>query len=347
MNIAWTNLLAAAWPWAILGVMIVTAAFFSGVETGSYRLNRVRLRLAEQEHRPGARLLGKMLADLPGVICVTLLGVNVATYVATIFAERLWQHAYPQAHDELVVEVLTSVTLAPALFIFADLVPKDIFNNGADRLMYPAARPLWVADVFFRGVGLVSLLKGIGRLWVRLARWAGVDVPPEETAPFPPRARLQAILRDSAAEGVMTPYQSELAEKIMNLQHVGIQSAMVPASQAVTISMAAGREDFYKLIRSSSFSRLPVVDPSEGDVLGVLRVHDVLRELGPDDEFDLTLFVRLALDLPDTMNVAQAMFAMQSARLPMGIVRNAKGEFVGLVTLKDLVEEIVGELAAW
>jgi CBS domain containing-hemolysin-like protein len=347
MSAAWTDILVAAWPWAILVAMVAAAAFFSGIETGAYRLNRVRLRLAEQEHRPGAHLLGRMLTDLPGVICVTLLGVNVATYVATIVAERLWRQAYPRGHDELTVELLTSVTLAPVLFIFADLVPKDIFNNGADRLMYLAARPLWVADVFFRGIGLVSLLKGVSRLWVRLARRAGVDVPPEETAPFPPRARLQAILRDSAAEGVMTPYQSELAEKIMNLQHVGIQSAMVPAARAVTISMAAGRDDFYALIRSCPYSRLPVVDPSEGDVLGVLRVHDVLRELGPNDEFDLTLFVRLALDLPDTMNVAQAMFAMQSARLPMGIVRNAKGEFVGLVTLKDLVEEIVGELAAW
>jgi CBS domain containing-hemolysin-like protein len=347
MNAAWTDILAAAWPWAVLVLLVVAAAFFSGVETGAYRLNRVRLRLAEQDHRRGAHLLSRLLADLPGVICVALLGVNVATYVATIVAERLWRQAYPKAHDELAVELLTSVTLAPVLFIFADLVPKDIFNNGADRLMYPAARPLWVADVFFRNLGLVSLLKGVGRLWVRVARLAGVEVPPEATAPFPPRARLQAILRDSVAEGVMTPYQNELTEKIMNLQHVGIQSAMVPASKAVTISMAAGREDFYRLVRGCPYSRLPVVDPSEGDVLGVLRVHDVLRELLPNDEFDLTLFVRLALDLPDTMNVAQAMFAMQSARLPMGIVRNAKGEFVGLVTLKDLVEEIVGELAAW
>ena len=160
MSLFWINLLAAAGPWVLLVLLVGTAAFFSGVETGAYRLNRVRLRLAEQEGRPGARLLGKMLADLPGVICVTLLGVNVATYVATIVSERLWRQVYPTAHDEMVVELLTSVTLAPALFIFADLVPKDIFNNWADRLMYPAARPLWVADVFFRGVGLVSLLKG-------------------------------------------------------------------------------------------------------------------------------------------------------------------------------------------
>ena len=106
-------------------------------------------------------------------------------------------------------------------------------------------------------------------------------------------------------------------------------------------------DEFRRLVESSPFSNLPVLDPTTGDAVGVLKVHDVLREIGPQEEFDLTRFTRLALDLEASLSVAQALLAMQSARLPMGFVRDAEGKFLGLVTHKDLVEEIVGELEVW
>jgi putative hemolysin len=342
------RLAVSFWAWAPylgIAVAVLVAGFFGGAETGAYRLNRVRLRLARADKRSGAELLGRLIADMPALICVTLLGQNLAVYIATDLTARLW-HVNPQ-HSELYAEVMATVTLAPIVFVFAEIVPKDIFNTEADRLMYPAARPLWMASVIFRALGFLAVVRGVGRLWNRISTGFNLHGPQETADPFPARARLQAILRDSAAEGLMTPYQNELVEKILSLRDIRISTAMIPATKAVTIRMDAPAEEFRRIVESCPYSRLPVLDPGSGDVVGTLRVFDVLREMKPEAEFDLTTFLRLALDLPETMTVAQAMFAMQSARLPMAIVRDAKGTFLGLITLKDMVEEIVGELAAW
>jgi len=328
------------------GVLLATfvAAFFSGTETGAYRLNRVRLRLAQSQGRAGARALVRLLADMPGLICVTLIGHNLAVYAATVVVTGLWESGRG-GQASVYAEILAMVSLAPVLYVFAEVLPKNIFNAEADRLMYPAARPLWLSSVLFRATGLVALLKAISRAWVWLRRRWERAGPPSD--PFPARARLRSLVGDVAAEGLVTSYQNELVEKILDLRDVRVADAMTPAGRAVTIRMNASAAEFRRLVESCPFSNLPVLDPTTGDAVGVLKVHDVLRELGPQEEFDLTRFTRLALDLEASLSVAQALLAMQSARLPMGFVRDAEGKFLGLVTLKDLVEEIVGELEAW
>ncbi|NIA22175.1 MAG: DUF21 domain-containing protein [Anaerolineaceae bacterium] len=333
--------LAAVAPYLGIALAVLTAGFFSGNETGAYRLNRVRLHLADRKGRPEARLLARMLSDMRGQICVMLIGTNLAVYVATLLATRLWQSAAAPEAGPLYGETMATLTLTPLLFIFADLVPKNIFNAQADRLVYRSARLLWLANVVFRALGLVAVLKGVSALWTALARGR------RASDPFPARARLRSILRDSAAEGVVTPYQNELVEKIMNLRSVSVRQAMIPAARVVTLPQGTSNAEFRQLVASCPYSRLPVLQTGGSQVMGVVRVNDILQQVAADEQLDLERFVRPALELSPSMTIAQAIFAMQKSRAAMAIVRNPRGQYVGIITLKDLVEEIVGELEAW
>jgi CBS domain containing-hemolysin-like protein len=327
-------------PYVGVAAAIVASGYFSGVETGLYRLNRVRLHLAERQGRPGARLLTRMLGDMPGQICVILIGNNIANYAATFLMTLMLETRLPDT-ESLYAEFAATLMLTPALFIFGELVPKNLFNAQADRLMLRWSRPLWAVGTVFRSLGLVAALKGISSLWTALVR------PKRAADPFPAKARLRAILRDSAVEGVVTPYQNELVEKIMELRGVRVAQAMVPAGRVVTVRRGTGNPEFRRLVASCPYSRLPATDNTGRNVLGIVRVHDVLEHVAPDADLDLDVFTSATLDLDPAMSVTQAIFAMQRTHTAMAIVRNVRGQFIGIITLKDLVEEIVGELEAW
>ncbi|MBN2582721.1 MAG: DUF21 domain-containing protein [Planctomycetes bacterium] len=335
----WKTIMSIA-PYAGIALGVLAAGFFNGAETGLYRLNRVRLHLAEKQGRPAARLLVRMLSDMPGQICVMLIGANIAVYVATLLATRLLEARSPEV-DPLYTEFTATLILTPVLFIFADLVPKNLFNAQADRLVRRSARMLWLANVAFRSLGLVAVLKGVSRLWTTVLR------PKQPSDPFPARARLRAILRDSAAEGVVTPYQNELVEKIMDLRSVHVAQAMIPARRVVTVHRGTDNAGFRRLVASCPYSRVPITDATGRNVVGIVRVHDVLESVAAEDRLDLDAFTSPTLDLAPSLSITQAIFAMQRNRAAMAIVRDVRGQFLGIITLKDLVEEIVGELEAW
>lgn len=333
-----------ALPWIGILLLILASAFYSGCETGAYRLNRVRLRLAAEGGHRGAGLLTRLIRDMPGLICVILIGNNTVVYAATVLATGLWRDAVA---SDLQAEMLATLTMTPVLFIFAEVLPKNVYNIESERMMYPSARPLWVSDRVFRALGLVAGLKGIGWLWSRIARWREAGTLTAEA--FPAQARLRAIMRDSTAEGIVTPYQSELVEKIINLRQVTVGDAMVPRHRVFEVHRDIDAEALRRVASSCRFNRLPVTDRPGGDVVGLVAVLDALQGAaeGEPGTFALADYTKPAVVFSPRMTVTQAIFALQRARTPMGVVRNARGQYSGIVTLKDLVEEIVGELEAW
>jgi CBS domain containing-hemolysin-like protein len=337
--------LATLWP--CLGILLaaVLSGFFSGAETGAYRVNRVRLRLARQHGRPGATWLSSLVADMPGLICVTLIGTNVGVYVASVLMTGLWHERAPE-QSALWAEMMATLALTPILFVVSEVLPKNIFNAEADRLMYLSARPLYVLRRIFGWLGLVGMLKGISRVWTLVRRWREGKTA-EVVNPFPAQARLRAVIRDSAAEGVMTPYQNELVEKIMSLRDVHVGEVMVPLSRVVRLRSGETWQGFLDAVRANAFSRLPVMDASRRRAVGVVPVNEVLEAMTGGEQEDWESFSRPAVILPPQMTVTQAIFALQRNRTPLAIVSGAQGQTIGIVTLKDLAEEIVGELEAW
>jgi len=335
--------LTALLPYAGIVLAITLQGFFAGAETGAYRVNHVRLHLAMRSGRRGARSLAHLVSDMPGLICVTLIGTNAAMYVSTSLATSLMEKRWD---DSILAEMAATFTLTPILFVFAETLPKNLFNAEADRLMYGSARVLYVLRRLLGLVGIVGFLTGMGRLLQAVRRRVRKE-DVSATNPFPAQARLKSVFHDSAAEGLMTPYQNELVEKIMNLRDVHVSQALVPASRVVTVRADLSLAEFRELVRTQPYSRLPVVEPGGDEDIGIVVVRDVLERLRDGVELDLIDFVRLPAILTPDMSVTQAIITLRRDRSPMALVRTEAGQYIGIVTLKDLAEEIVGELEAW
>jgi len=337
---AFLDITGGVWLWvgALLGLLI--AALANGIETGLYRLNRIRLRLRAESGDRRAKTLLELLADLRGMIIVCLIGTNAGAFLATAVGTILVASAGWVSSPEA-VEVLATAIVAPILFVLADVVPKSIFTAEADHWMYPLARPLRAAYVLLRRSGVVPALNGLSNLVLRVIRRGEAAADP-----FHPRERLRAILREGAAEGVISGYQHELAGKVLGLREQLVHAVMIPIGRVAGAAVDIDRERFLAELRRHSFSRLPVWEGRRENVVGIVHIIDVLA--AGEQPLDLKMLMnRDFVTVPPAMTVAQALLSLRKARAAIAVVRDDKGRAVGIITVKDLVEEVVGELAEW
>lgn len=316
----------------LIGACILLAGYYAGTETGFYCLNRVRLNFRLERGSPSAGRLAEVLRKPDEFVITTLVGNNLFVFLATFLCTRLYEGGYPER-----AEFMATVTLIGPIFIFGEVLQKEIFRRAADVLMYRAARMLvWSARIF-RPV--VLILKQVRHFWTIFM--PGTEADRERRVE---RGRLRHFFRESAQEGMLSAYQHDMAANIMKLQDLRVEGVMIPMSAVVSVRLDGTFEDCRDLARTSRYRRFPVTD-SEGKLVGVVNVLDVLghRE-GP---FEVGRHLREPAVLDRDANVIDALHLLNRSRQPMGFVKDAEGCLLGIVTIKDLVEEIVGELGEW
>ncbi len=317
---------------------VVLSGFFAGCETGAYCVNPVRLRVHAAAGRRSSARIQILLKDIPGIIATTLLGTNVSNYLATICMAALLSRAWTDVPDRT-VEIYTLVLLTPIVFVFSEMVPKNWFQRQADVLMPRVGLWLVVFHRVFVWLGIVPLLKGFSRHVLRWGR-PGMNWPQV----IHPRGEFVALLKEGLATGTMSHEQSELIERVLTLAQVSVEKIMVPLSRAIILSERAGRNDVLQTISKHPHSRYPVYRRHNHDIVGIVDAYDFLAD--PFAEF-IAPGVRPTIRIRLQASAAAALRQMREERQTFGLVEDRWGNCVGIVTIKDLVEEIVGELAAW
>jgi len=236
-------------------------------------------------------------------------------------------------------ELAATAIMTPVIFIFAEVLPKNLFQRDADRLLYRTSRLLWLSNLAFRATGLIRLLRLIGERLIAL-----IPAARDQTDRLDPRRQMAALLREGVAEGLLTPEQTGIIDRVIGLASIRIGSVMIPRRQMVAIRIDADRQQFVELVRRCNYSRLPVYRDDPKHVVGIVNVHEVLA-CTQDRRLEDFLYPPVTVRPNET--VSAVLLQMQRARRTMAIVIDRWGNCIGLVTLKDLVEEIVGELSAW
>lgn len=321
--------------WTLLSVLLagglLLSAFYSAMETGIYVLNKVRLDLlAESGHRP-AKLLRRMLGNMNNVLAVLLTGTALWEYVATFALSTMFVLGGAGGNAEWYTLALG----APLLFIFCESVPKNVAQRRGDNLTYRLSYVLKLSSWAYNVCGLALLVRGFA--WV-IMKITGTRQPRSVIG----REMFSAVMAEGQASGVLTHMQSIMADRIVHIAEVRLRDVMIPMAKVAKAPPGLGREEVLHLLRTTSYSRLPVAG-ADGRVLGVLDLYDVL--LGDDGEVEGKMVPPLVLS--ELMPVTDALYEMQRKRSVMAIVASAAGKHVGIVTVKDIVEEIVGELEAW
>jgi CBS domain containing-hemolysin-like protein len=312
---------------AMLGLLC--SGLYSGAETGLYVLNKMRLDLRAEAGSPAARALRVMLRKFDALLAVLLLGTNLSTYLTTFAISVLFVMggAGPRA------ELYTLAAATPVLFIFGESIPKNLFQRSPERLIYGLVWFLRVSMAAFRWCGLLGLVRLVGSIVPRLKH---------SHHPFVHEG-LAAILAEGQAAGALTHAQSIMADRVMHLTDVTVDAVMKPMKLVRKAPRSITLPQLLELVKEANYTRLPLLEEG-GVVAGILNIYDVLMAEGPVEPASK---MTPPLAIPGNWTVTDALYHMQTSQAPMAVVTDARGAHAGIITVKDLVEQIVGELGAW
>ncbi len=314
-----------------LVVLVLLSAGFSGSETGLMTLNRYRLRhLAKSGHR-GARIVQRLLARPDRLIGLILLGNNfvniAASSVATLIALRLGGEAYIAAATFL----LTFVIL-----IFGEVAPKTVAALYPERFAFPAA---YVLAALMRPLyPLVVAVNGLANGLLRL-----LGVPLKTGTHSISRDELRTIVNEA---GAMIPRRHQkMLVSILDLDQATVEDIMVPRTEIVGIDLDDPVEEIVEQLANTQYTRLPVYHGSIEQVQGVVHVRRLLPLItsGRFTKEELVARLREPYFIPEGTPLHTLLLNFQRNQRRIGLVVDEYGEILGLATVEDILEEIVGE----
>jgi len=326
------------WIW-LTGTLffLLASGFYSGTEMGLYCVNRLRVRIeAERTQQNRMRHLLGLTQRPQETVLAILLGTNLANYLLTVSGSLLITDSFGISPDRAGFYV--AAVLTPMVFVFGDVVPKNWYQLDADRLMARSALILRGSVLLFRYSGILWVLSMATRLMVRLVGHGFSEHLDS------PRAEVVGLLREGGAHGALTLEQTRIIERVMTLSEVRVGSIMVPRRRVVTVPIDADRYVFERIILRHKYSRLPVVGRDRKTIVGIVNVHDVLMEWSDDA---IERLMRVPITIGANNSAANVLVRLQQDKRAMALVTDPRRGWVGIATLKDVVEEIFGELPEW
>lgn len=319
----------------ILALMLILSAFFAGSETALMSLNRYRLRHLVKLRHPGAIKAHRLLQRPDRLLSLILLGNifinNFAASLATVIAIKLY-------NDEESVIAISTVILTIVMLICSEVTPKTLAAIKPEQLAFPAA---WIytplLKIFYPVVWFVNLFVHL------LLRIVGVDGKKSHHDTLN-KDELKSIITE--AESLMPVRYQKMLLGILELESATVEDIMTPRNEIVGVDLEDSIEDIIAQIKISPHTQLAVYKKSIDRVLGFLHLRKVLVLVNQDD-FDKQSIINLLTKpsfIPESTPVHTQMLRFKSEKIRIGLVVDEYGDVQGLVTLDDLLQEIVGEL---
>jgi len=322
---------------------VILSGLFAGAETGIYQLSRLRLRLGIEKKQLSFVILGKCLRDSPALLLSMLLGNNLTHYITTSIVTFLLLSKVEGAHT---AELFATFITVPILFVFAELIPKNIFFYRADYLMSFFAPALFAFHKVFSWCGAVPLLKFMSGIFARLT---GAPGPSRTAITAVQKHHIKAIFADIREEGILSSVQTDIINRLVNISNIRMRSVMTPVSRVQMVDVNSDNSALLARLKKCAFTRLPVVEQRPGNIVGFINIYD---SLSSSEQFtDLHNFIKPIRKLHADTTVIDAINVMQSENQRIVLVtrigHTGREKPIGIATMKDLVEELLGELAEW
>ncbi len=321
------------WRLIALLTVLVIAALASASETALTSVPRIRIRNKSAGGDERAQLIERLLRE-PNTFLTTILIINsVALIVASTLSALIALDVFANW-----AEVISTVLISLVVLIFCEITPKTAAVQNSERWARALVRP-----VYYASLALGPLVSALTLITGGLVRTFGGQ--PRVRGPFVTEEELRLLIEVGEQEGVLEESERDIIHNVFELSETTVREVMVPRIDMVTIEASASVDSAVNLILQGGQSRIPVYSGSIDNIIGVLYAKDLLRELASRQcSSTVGALVRPAYFVPETKRADDLLRELKQQRVHMAIVTDEYGQVAGLVTIEDLVEEIIGDI---
>jgi putative hemolysin len=331
----------------VVVVLVLLEAFFVAAEIALVTLRRTRADQLAEEGRRGARTVRRLTDDPTRFLAVVQIGVTFvgflsSAFAAIVFADPLgkWlgQLSVPQGISDAIAVVLVTILLAAYTIVFGELVPKSLALAHTDRAALSLAGPI---DVIGR---LLSPIVGLLTWTTRhVARGLGGEITARQAQISSEELRM--IVERGGEQGLLEAEEEQMISAVIELGERKVHEIMVPRTEMTALPITATIDEVIDTFIREGHSRVPVYRKTVDQVVGVLYAKDLLPFLKSGGQKpDLHKLLRTPLYVPESMSIDDLLHKIQGRKVHLAIVLDEYGGTAGMVTIEDLLEEIVGEI---
>ncbi|VAW66508.1 Putative membrane protein YfjD [hydrothermal vent metagenome] len=316
----------------ILGLLILLSAFFSSSETALMSLNRYRLKYLAEKGNRGAKLAKRLLDRPDRLLGLILLGNNFVNILASAIATILALRHFGEAGIAIATGLLTFVVL-----IFAEVAPKTLAALHPERIAFPAA---YVYTPLLKAIyPLVYVVNIIANTLLKL-----VGVNPEKTTTEGVSVEeLRSVVME--ANQLVPQKHQDMLLGLLNLEHATVDDIMVPRSEITALNLSEDWDDIIEDLTTCQRTRLPVYRDDINNIIGIVHMRRVINLLSHNEltKENLESQIRDAYFIPEGTSLYQQLINFQKNKRRTALAVDEYGDIQGLVTLEDILEEVVGE----
>ncbi|MBF1999395.1 MAG: HlyC/CorC family transporter [Synechococcales cyanobacterium C42_A2020_086] len=329
--------------WIDLGVLVLMlslSAFFSGSETAITALDNLKLRALIKEKGDPGGIFTLVLENRARFITTLLIGNNLVNNFSAILTSNLFILWFG-SNEAIVLSATVAITIL--VLIFGEITPKSLAINNVMPIFRVVVRPIYWLSRILSAVGITYLLEGIAQGAIRL--FQGNVVQQGESV-----KDLQLMIEVLGGKGQLDLDKRQLLNKALMLDGLTAYDVVKPRVEMRTISHEATLQDLINLCLETGYSRIPVQEESKDEIIGIvhlkraLQALEALRRDGRDQDASVTVAMDLPVFVPEVKRVADLLKEMLQQRIHLAIVVDEYGGTVGLITLEDILEELVGEI---
>lgn len=316
----------------ILVVLIVLSAFFSMSETALTSISKIRLRTMIDENVKNAKLIQSVLEEPGKLLSAILIGNNLVNIGASSLATAIIVDKYGSKGVGIATAVLTIVIL-----IFGEITPKTFATKNAEKISLFVIKAIKFCMIIF--TPFIFILNIITGFILRL-----LGVKKDEKTPIITESELITMVNVSHEEGVLEIDEREMINNVVYFANSDAEDVMVPRTDIIAINVDATQEELTALFKEETCSRMPVYDETIDNIIGIISLKDLLF-VDKSKDFNIRDYMREPFFTYESKCLKELFAEMRINRIPMAIILDEYGGTSGIVTLEDMLEEIVGDLA--
>ncbi|MGG2466091.1 HlyC/CorC family transporter [Paraclostridium bifermentans] len=317
----------------MLVILLIGSGFFSASETALMSLSRIRVRHMQEEGVKGAKLVGKLTEDSGKLLSSILVGNNVVNIAATSISTSLFISILGTQGVAVATALMTILVL-----IFGEITPKTIAANNSEKIAILVSKPIKIIILILTPV--VWVFNIITNIIFKI-----FGIKSKSGQPYITEEELRTMVNVSQEEGVLEIEERQIINNVFQFGDMQAKEAMVQRLDMVCIDADDGYKEIISLFKEEQFSRMPVYEESADDIIGIVNIKDIIF-LEEDEiaNFDIRNYVREAFFTYEFKKITELLEEMKKDKSQMAIVVDEYGGTAGLITIEDLVEEIVGEI---